>query len=390
MALMRLLKSSDLYPVYLRQFYAVRPGLSRQSYEVQYAAIMADCFTWADAWKRHLEATGRWSVCEVIPNALPLQRAWARARGVQVDFKSPDWALRILELQIAEFQPEIYFQHGFAYFTPEIRHRLRQNVKSLRLLVGYDGIAREDAAYFEGCDAVLSCVARTADYYARRGIRGIAMKLGFDPGVLDRLVPRQPSIDASFVGGIALGYGAHGQRVRVLAGVSRQMPLELRLNMASPAGVLRHWASAARRGTWRSLLGSAALKPDYWRLWVRNSGAVFGLAMYQALSASRVSLNVHIDAAGETAANMRLFEATGVGSCLLTDAKTNLAEWFEPGREVVVYSSVADCVAKLRWLLDHESERSAIARAGQARTLREHNLGSEIVRVADLLAGVAA
>jgi spore maturation protein CgeB len=91
-----------------------------------------------------------------------------------------------------------------------------------------------------------------------------------------------------------------------------------------------------------------------------------------------VTLNCHgaIDVCGHAstsiANNLRLYEATGVGTCLVTDWKENLPELFEPGQEVVAYRSIEECIEKVRHLLSHESERARIAAAGQARTLREH------------------
>ena len=69
---------------------------------------------------------------------------------------------------------------------------------------------------------------------------------------------------------------------------------------------------------------------------------------------------------------MRLFEATGVGSLLITDEKDNLSEFFEVGKEIVTYGDADELVDKIRFYLAHEEKRSRIARAGQERTLREH------------------
>lgn len=70
---------------------------------------------------------------------------------------------------------------------------------------------------------------------------------------------------------------------------------------------------------------------------------------------------------------MRLFEATGIGTCLVTDWKENLIELFAPEKEVVTYRSAGECVEKVKWLLANPQERQAIARAGQQRTLADHN-----------------
>ena len=41
---------------------------------------------------------------------------------------------------------------------------------------------------------------------------------------------------------------------------------------------------------------------------------------------------------------MRLYEATGVGTLLVTDYKDNLHEMFIPGKEVVVYRDADEAV----------------------------------------------
>ena len=61
-----------------------------------------------------------------------------------------------------------------------------------------------------------------------------------------------------------------------------------------------------------------------------------------------------------------------MGACLITDWKINLPEMFEPDAEIVAYRTPEECAEKVRYLLDHESERQAIAAAGQRRTLQDH------------------
>jgi spore maturation protein CgeB len=93
--------------------------------------------------------------------------------------------------------------------------------------------------------------------------------------------------------------------------------------------------------------------------------------MYRVLQSSKITFNHHGDVA-PFANNMRLFEATGVGTCLLTDWKENLKEMFEPGKEVLTYRGPDECAELIQYYLDHEEERQAIGLAGQTRTLREH------------------
>lgn len=82
---------------------------------------------------------------------------------------------------------------------------------------------------------------------------------------------------------------------------------------------------------------------------------------------------------------MTLFEATGIGSLLVTDFKSNLNELFEVGKEVVAYENAEDCIEKIRYYLDHESERAAIAASGQQRTLKEHTYFHRMQQLLEIL-----
>jgi spore maturation protein CgeB len=103
------------------------------------------------------------------------------------------------------------------------------------------------------------------------------------------------------------------------------------------------------------------------------------------LAKSKVCFNCHIDVAGNSAGNMRLFEATGVGSCLLTDWKSNLSDFFEPDREVATYRNAEECSEKVRFLLEHPQERECIAAAGQRRTLRDHTFSQRASQLDEII-----
>jgi spore maturation protein CgeB len=72
------------------------------------------------------------------------------------------------------------------------------------------------------------------------------------------------------------------------------------------------------------------------------------------------------------AVNQRVFDVPACEAFLLTDAREQLAELFEPGKEVIVYRDPEEIPDLIRHYLAHESERTAVARAGRARVLAEH------------------
>ena len=107
-------------------------------------------------------------------------------------------------------------------------------------------------------------------------------------------------------------------------------------------------------------------------LYKYHHGEAWSLDMYRLLAQSKITINRHIDAAENYANNMRLYEATGMGTMLLTDKKDNLGDLFKTGIEVVEYSGPQDLVKKVKHYLKNENERTRIARRGQLRTLKDH------------------
>ena len=80
-------------------------------------------------------------------------------------------------------------------------------------------------------------------------------------------------------------------------------------------------------------------------------------------------------------ANMRLFEACGVGTCQLVDARDEVLDAYDADAEIVTYRSIDECIEKARWLLAHPTDCARIGAAGQARTLRDHTVRERAARL---------
>jgi hypothetical protein len=125
--------------------------------------------------------------------------------------------------------------------------------------------------------------------------------------------------------------------------------------------------------------------PFYVRDSDRSNPQVFGSEMLRVLAKSKITFHRRADLVDGCAGAMRLFEATGMGAMLLTDEDSDIGLVFEPGVEVVTYSSYEDCVEKIRYFLEHESERERIALKGQERTFNDHSLNARYTFVAEQL-----
>jgi spore maturation protein CgeB len=67
---------------------------------------------------------------------------------------------------------------------------------------------------------------------------------------------------------------------------------------------------------------------------------------------------------------------------LVDDSRAELSDFFAPGREVITYRDAGDCMDKIRYYLEHEEKRRAVAQAAYERALREHTYAH---RLASLL-----
>ena len=388
---MRLTRVTWLYPAYLRRFYAERRVLAGRGYAEQRAAFALDGFSCGDAWAEALAPMG-WSTEDHLFNALPLQRAWARERGVRWPGVGP--ALAVAEAQVEEARPDVLWIDDCASFDERTVERLRARCAPRCLLVGWAGAPVAGRARLAPYDLVLSNIPEYVRRLREEGLRAEHVHHAFDPRVLERLgAVATGAIPVSFVGQIVRDMHLERERLLLsLAEVTRPLVFspsaELRPRLLASSAAKYVGAMAGRvldrfgalaladRGpaVVSKLLRSRSrhLLPVHPRLWRSMRPAVFGLEMYRTLARSAVSLNVHAEHSPESASNMRLFEATGVGSCLLTDWKSNLPDLFRLDEEVIAFRGAQECIEKVRWLLDHPAARAEVARKGQARTLRDH------------------
>jgi hypothetical protein len=349
--LSRILIVDTMYPGFLDEHYRRTPELVREPYETQWRALMDRFFGTADSYSHYLGALGH-TAHELVVNCEPLQRRWAEEHGVgrrRWRRREPDVVLA----QAADFRPDVVYAQNLSVLSDRTLARLRRG----RLLVGQIATDPPPDERLRRFDLLLTSFPHFVERFRALGVRSEYFRIGFDPRVLDRLGPTEPCEDVVFVG--SLGRTQHARGNTVLEDAARRAPIAF-------------WGRGADE--WPR---DSPLRTGY-------RGEAWGLDMLRVLARARIALNRHIDAAAGFANNMRLYEATGVGTMLLTDEGANLAELFEPGREVVTYRDADELVAKLRHYLAHEDERAAIARAGQERTLRDHGYAErmrELVRI---------
>jgi hypothetical protein len=367
---MRILFVDANYPAFLDKVYRDVPDLANASYAEQTARIRSGLFGEAQFQAAALNALGHEAEV-VVTNAHHAQRAWALENGradlarrplrirrrcrivpwVSRTDSTVDWA--IVVSQAKAFRPDILYVEIMDTMPAAVAQQLR---KYARLSVAQVATALPDGAY-RAYDLVLSSIPAMVQAFRGAGVAAEWVPLAFEPSVLDEVGTVDRDVPVSFVGSFT---DAYADRTDVVEAVARVADLH----------------------TWtddRAYLSSDSLIKKTIR------GSAFGREMYQVLARSRVTLNSHGLVSGRDANNLRLFEATGMGTLLITDHRDNLGDLFHVGTELVTYRSPTEAGEVVEHYLANPDEAARIASAGQARTLRDHTWRDRMSRLLELV-----
>ena len=338
---------NTFYDGFLKQCYG-ESELQSKSYEMQLSVLNGAGFGDSDFYSSGLRSSA-WEAEDIIFNCAPLQVAWAKEHGVQAAS-----LFDILEAQVRYYSPDVLYIQDMHSFGQEHLERLR---KWTNLIVGQIASPVGDNIPLQMYDLVVSCCPHFVTRFRENGVRAEYQPLAFAPRLLKDVSVPQKDIALSFVGGIS---GMHTQGNHFLTTCASQMRLDI-------------WGYGGD------------LIPEGHPLGRYHHGPVFGLDYFRVLARSKMTLNRHIDIAENYACNMRMYEATGVGTLLITDMKSNLGKLFEIGKEVVAYSSPEEAVEIIKYLTENPKIVEQIAAAGQVRTLRDHTYAKRMRQTASWL-----
>jgi hypothetical protein len=369
-----------VYQSCLDYFYTSTPGLKDASFEEEREVFLSAHFAgWPGDTSRFMKSEGI-DVEFIIPNAKSMQHKWAEENGF-TQYTESTWDKSIALEQVKILRPDVlWISSCFDYFGEFLDEALLYAGKA----VAWIACAVPDGLDVSRFDAVLTSHRSILDPVSEHCRNIVVATPGFEKGIWQEVRSTDKEYDVTIVGNITC---LHERRERVMAGLLRE-GIPVRMfgqveddDLPGRSEMLRRCAwCLVKRGSVRDAWG-------YFRRWVAPSehesrirairavvsAPVYGIDMYRVLAASRLTVNVHVDAVGTWAGNMRMFEATGAGSCLVTEHSENIDSIFEPGAEVVTYRKDEDLPGVVKGLLqdDHEVER--IANAGQSRTFSSHS-----------------
>ena len=350
------------YPSFLNSFYSKNKYLIGKEYNEQIHAIMSEFFGTADFYSKNLRKLGCRAE-EVIANSEIIQKQWARERDLKytslplpkISYKLPcigpmiknnTWVYQILKAQIKEFQPDILYIQDLNFLSPTFLNNIKREVG---LIAGQIASPAPPQNYIKSYDIIFTSFPHFVERFRKLGVKSEYLKIGFEKSILNKVKPSQKrSHNISFVGSIGGILSVHKGGTTTFEDLAKEVPVNI-------------WGYGAKK-----LAQSSPLKQYY-------KGEAWGKELYHIYGQSKIVINRHSAASENYANNMRLYEATGMGAMLITDLKDNLNELFNLGVEIESYKNSSELIEKEKYYLSHNKEREKIAKAGQKRTLKEHN-----------------
>ncbi|MCF8428666.1 MAG: glycosyltransferase [Bacteroidia bacterium] len=353
---MKIVFFATYYDPYLLSFYKSNPNLKNESYDTQLKYLIEDYFGTFGTYTTNANELGHQAHL-LIANCEPLQKKWAEENGVVFNYNN--WKQTIALEQVKKIKPDVFFIGSMFEYYGSFLDEVRKHVKKI---FGWIACAIPKNVFKKTYpELILSSASHLVNNFRDNGIKSELLNACFDKNIFEiiqkrnfkKLNTQQTELDFTFIGGITL---AHKKRIDDLTTISKKTPISL------------FGYGYKELNKQQNIFKRFFLKNE---LINHYKGDVWGLNMFEKLYESKITFNSHIDIAKGFGVNMRMYEATGMGTLLLTDGKGK-NQLFDD-TEVVYYSNINDAIEKVNYYLSHEKERREIAKAGQIKTLEKYN-----------------
>jgi len=400
---------------YLNQ---INPNWVLQSYQEQKAIWDSRYYVYADSFSYWMRKLGN-EAMDIVVDCVSLQSSWARENDINTLLD--DWKIDTVLAQIGKFKPDVVYLQDVHVLPSSIRKSLKSIFPFIKLVVIFRGYPGGSLRYFaDFCDADMLLVSapQLVTKFEQLGKEAHLVYHSFDHRINRFLntVLDKDKVQLSFVGSLGYGTSEHAERANLINILSAQSELtiysddpwqnsSINSKVQNAFGRLisfavqdyrvrklgrnilayKHLFPISIKSKLKKIIMAGRLTHKNLQIGTKIFPGVHGLNMYQALANSKISFNAHSNAAKGAVENMRMFQATGVGSCLLTDWGRNISELFEPDREVICYKTPEELIDKLRQLESNDNLRAEIAKNGQLRVLRDHTTEKRVAQIHTLI-----
>ncbi len=347
---------------------------------------------------------------DIIYNYYDLQIKWQKENNISLDqeLSFQDKLYFIFEKQISHLKPEIIFFRTQPLFDSKKIINLKEKFKFIKKIICHNGFPSKN---LKNIDLIFSSSPALNDFYKNQGLKSTLLYHSFDENILSKVNNNTKKDNIIFCGQTGDTKSAHYKtRFDYLNDLlSHDFPINCHSSefFENPNKIISNNLKQNIRNSLIKLFGNK-LKSTLRKINIKLKNnkiynfiedintyenrkkylhnfwpnkifePLYGIDMYNKLYNCNITLNIHTDILIENCGNYRMFEATGLGSCLITEHKENIKDLFEPDNEVVTYKSLEELKDKLR-ILDNDKELcKKISDQGQKKTLNYHTLNSRL------------
>ena len=346
---------------------------------------------------------------DIVYNYYNLQIKWLNENGFNLkdNLNHEEKLFYIFEKQISYFKPEIIFFRGQPTFDSRKLSDLKEKFKFIKKVICHNGFPSKN---LKNVDLIFSSSPGLNQLYQHEGLRSILLYHSFDEEILSRVTNKNQIVDLAFFGQTgdteSIAYKRRFDYLNSL--LSDKFPINCHstefykksnyiLNknfkeifrnylikffdgrIPSNFKNLDSIKNVKIKNFIKDLKSYTNRKKYLHDLWPKKIyKPLYGIDMYNELFNSNLTLNIHTDVSNTFCGNYRMFEATGLKSCLITENRQNIKDLFEPDFEVVTYKSLDELKDKLKNLLSDKKLSKKISLEGQRKTLKHHTLNKRI------------
>jgi hypothetical protein len=325
----------------------------------------------------------------IFANVPLLQDKWKEENLINLNNHS------LIYNQIKVIKPNVLFLNSTRYLSIEELRTLRKEVKELQSVICHfcAPFAINDLNILKEMDLVISCTPKIVADFKFQGLNSKLVYHSFKKDFIDKFYCFEKENSLLFAGSLLAGDKFHKERIEMLDQmITKNINVKILGNVqeltltnkiaALPLLLFYKLIPDFLKDKLRKINTLSSIdnldmsmifsKSSLKRLKVISQKPVFGENYYKNVSQNLVNFNSHINITNNSVGNMRMFEVTALGSCLLTDNGTNINDIFEPGKEVIVYNNLDDALEKSEWLMHNINYAKEIADNGHKRVLKEH------------------
>jgi len=378
---MKYLQFTTLYPKMLENLYKKHKEKLLNLNTIQ--KLIQNEYLESHRWPYYLPKN-EFEIKNYIVNDFFSQNIWCLENGIKIK-SIKNWYFETIFHQIMIYKPDIIFFSSEAILKRDEIKFIKENFKFVKKIIIWVGVlnSTKNSKTFKYADEIFTSSLDIHNHFSpEKKVKQI--HLAFDDNILKQVKNVEKKNQILFLGNIFLERNLHGHRAAILKEISKHCNLKIYSNLNDyklKNFVKNFFFKLLKISNYKDFNALEELK-FYTNMIslkkINYSENLYGLDQFRKLNENQIVLNIHQDNIN-FAANVRLFESTGMGCCLFTEAHKNLSQLFTEDKEIVTFKNKYDLIEKIGYYKNHYNEAKKIGKNAQIKIFKLHTFNKRIV-----------